>query len=426
MNNLLPLMQTITMAQNTQATNTGESEGFDFGQLLGDFTDANLADSDSDTQVDLEGSFDLQQFLDMGNPQTELANNGLSFAADGNPLPQDIQININTDETIDTQAFESVTIPLDQENDFIADGMTDTDQDDPSQTILGFDVNIATSNNDANTQTVDNPTVNTDDITNSHKRDLGMPTEFQAQNHTKELQHTEKHAEATILNADADTKEQHTLYKQLLLQQQDSQHEQSQEQDIDMASSVQLKQMETPSTHLFNNDLKMMMDHIQPRASQQVNHAAPAQTVQTEVTESLHTENWDNKMAERVHWLVHQKVSSAEIHIHPRELGPVNAKIQIVEGKADITLSSQHGNVREALEAAMPKLRDMFQDSGIELNQVNVNSQAHSQEQRQPQTQQQRENLATHSQLVDAEDSAKEIITSINTLTPDGFVDYYA
>ena len=85
---------------------------------------------------------------------------------------------------------------------------------------------------------------------------------------------------------------------------------------------------------------------------------------------------WDQALGQRVMWLVKQDVQGAELRINPPQLGPVEMRVVLNNGQADVSFTSPHALVRDALEAAMPRLRDMFSDNG--LNLVNVNVSQHS------------------------------------------------
>jgi flagellar hook-length control protein FliK len=91
---------------------------------------------------------------------------------------------------------------------------------------------------------------------------------------------------------------------------------------------------------------------------------------------------WDQALGERVHWLVTQRFQAAEIHLNPPELGPVEVRLALDRDQASVRFISPHASVREAIEAAMPRLREMLGESGIHLADVNVGQ--HSAERQSP------------------------------------------
>ena len=101
----------------------------------------------------------------------------------------------------------------------------------------------------------------------------------------------------------------------------------------------------------------------------------PTTTVETPFRQP----GWDQALSERVLWAANQKMQSAEIKLNPPQLGPIEVRIQMHQDQAQVSFTSQHAAVREALEAALPRLREMFSASGFELD-VNVSQHSFAQQ----------------------------------------------
>lgn len=80
---------------------------------------------------------------------------------------------------------------------------------------------------------------------------------------------------------------------------------------------------------------------------------------------------WNKEMGERVIWMHKQEVPSAELRLNPKHLGPVTIKIDVTQDQATVAFTAQHAVVKEAIEASLPKLREML--SAQQLNLVDVN-----------------------------------------------------
>ncbi|MEA3243554.1 MAG: flagellar hook-length control protein FliK [Pseudomonadota bacterium] len=106
--------------------------------------------------------------------------------------------------------------------------------------------------------------------------------------------------------------------------------------------------------------------------------ALPTLSVSTPLAQG----GWDQALGERIQWMVNQKMQGAQIRLNPAQLGPMEVRIQVQNDQASIQFSSAHSVVRETLEAALPRLRDMFDASGIELVDVDVSGQSFAGEQR--------------------------------------------
>jgi flagellar hook-length control protein FliK len=96
------------------------------------------------------------------------------------------------------------------------------------------------------------------------------------------------------------------------------------------------------------------------------------------VTTAFGQPGWDQALGERIQWLAGQKMQSAQVKLNPANLGPMEIRIQIQNDQASIQFTSHHAVVREALEAAMPRLRDMLEASGVALVNVDVSGQGPS------------------------------------------------
>jgi flagellar hook-length control protein FliK len=63
---------------------------------------------------------------------------------------------------------------------------------------------------------------------------------------------------------------------------------------------------------------------------------------------------------------------SAELTLNPPDLGPLQVVLQVADNHAHALFVSQHQQVREAVEAALPKLRDALEAGGLGLGSASV------------------------------------------------------
>ncbi|KAB7627177.1 flagellar hook-length control protein FliK [Alkalilimnicola sp. S0819] len=76
-------------------------------------------------------------------------------------------------------------------------------------------------------------------------------------------------------------------------------------------------------------------------------------------------------VGERVSWMANQGLQQARIQLNPAHLGPLEISISVQDDQTQVAIVAQHAQTREALQADMPRLRDMLADQG--LNGVDVN-----------------------------------------------------
>ncbi len=81
---------------------------------------------------------------------------------------------------------------------------------------------------------------------------------------------------------------------------------------------------------------------------------------------------WGQGLGEKLLWMTSQKHQMAELRLNPPDLGPLKITITLDQNQASAQFVSAHASVRDAIEAAMPRLREMFADSGISLGNTSV------------------------------------------------------
>ncbi len=88
---------------------------------------------------------------------------------------------------------------------------------------------------------------------------------------------------------------------------------------------------------------------------------------------------WGEKLGERVMLLAGSQLKTAEIRLTPADLGPLRVQVTIDESTANVTFHAQHALTRDAIEQALPRLREMLAESGLSLGQADVSEQGVSQ-----------------------------------------------
>ncbi len=96
------------------------------------------------------------------------------------------------------------------------------------------------------------------------------------------------------------------------------------------------------------------------------------------MTKPLGHPDWDEDMGQRILWMQSKSISAAEIKLNPPHLGPITVRIDMNQDQASVAFSAQHGAAREALEAAIPKLREMMSSQNLNLADVDVSPYAQS------------------------------------------------
>lgn len=83
---------------------------------------------------------------------------------------------------------------------------------------------------------------------------------------------------------------------------------------------------------------------------------------------------WDQALGQRVVWMVNGEQQSASLTLNPPDLGPLQVELKVANSQATANFTAAQPEVRQALEAAMPKLREMLGEAGIQLGQASVSA----------------------------------------------------
>lgn len=101
------------------------------------------------------------------------------------------------------------------------------------------------------------------------------------------------------------------------------------------------------------------------------------------MTAGLQQPHWNEQIGDRLNLMISRGLQQAEIRLNPPELGMLEVKIQLHGDQANVNFSTPHSQVKEALDAAIPRLREMLENSGLTLGDVNISHQSLAQGQSQ-------------------------------------------
>ena len=109
--------------------------------------------------------------------------------------------------------------------------------------------------------------------------------------------------------------------------------------------------------------------------TQQTTHAARAPLLAGQPI-PMQQGGWSEAVVDRVMLMSSQNLKSAEIQLDPAELGRLEVRISVNQEQSQVTFASPHAGVRDALDAQMHRLREMFAQQGMNLMDVNVSDQS--------------------------------------------------
>ena len=96
----------------------------------------------------------------------------------------------------------------------------------------------------------------------------------------------------------------------------------------------------------------------------------------------LHDRGWSNDFSQKVVWLATSHKQAAELTLTPPQMGSIEISLKIDNStsSATATFVSTNADVRDTIEAALPRLREMLAGVGIDLGQANVSAESFRQQ----------------------------------------------
>ncbi|MBU1394666.1 MAG: flagellar hook-length control protein FliK [Gammaproteobacteria bacterium] len=89
---------------------------------------------------------------------------------------------------------------------------------------------------------------------------------------------------------------------------------------------------------------------------------------------TLGTTAWNQALGEKVVWMAAGAQQTATLTLNPQNMGPLQIVLNISNEQATASFFSAQPEVRQALEAAFPRLKEMMNEAGIQLEQATVSA----------------------------------------------------
>ena len=87
---------------------------------------------------------------------------------------------------------------------------------------------------------------------------------------------------------------------------------------------------------------------------------------------NIHKPEGQQQLNEKIRWMVNARNTMAEIRLDPPELGSMQVRVNVSGDAASVSFVVQSQQAKDALAEAMPRLRDMLSEQGIELGDAQV------------------------------------------------------
>jgi len=132
------------------------------------------------------------------------------------------------------------------------------------------------------------------------------------------------------------------------------------------------------------NPLAMAATNITGNPTTDIPVARPFEQVMRQVESRLHVSvdapvrspAFASELGEKIVWLAGRQGQIAELSLNPPQLGSVEVRLSLSGGEAGAQFFSASPAVREAIEVALPRLRELMAQAGINLGEAQVRDEA--------------------------------------------------
>ncbi|VAW98243.1 Flagellar hook-length control protein FliK [hydrothermal vent metagenome] len=154
------------------------------------------------------------------------------------------------------------------------------------------------------------------------------------------------------------------------------------------ASATNLKQLNAQMMSQALIKTEPVLDQNLPTSAQsslmfnQAFALKPAESMLPAMTVTPDNAQWNNQVGERINWMVNSQMQRAEIRLDPPELGSLDIRLNIAkDNQASVVFYVSNASAKEAIESAIPRLREMLAQQGLDLANVDVSQQSFQQQQ---------------------------------------------
>ena len=132
----------------------------------------------------------------------------------------------------------------------------------------------------------------------------------------------------------------------------------------------------TPLVDLPSNELST----ASIQSGTNLNNATTNSQVQLKLDTPVRDPSWASDFGQKLVWMASHDKQTAQLTINPPDMGPIEISLNINKDSASAFFVSASADVRESIETALPRLREMLASVGIELGQSNVGSESFRQQ----------------------------------------------
>jgi flagellar hook-length control protein FliK len=100
----------------------------------------------------------------------------------------------------------------------------------------------------------------------------------------------------------------------------------------------------------------------------------PSEAAAPRLAPAVGTAAWGQALGDKIVWMAAAAQQTATLTLNPPNMGPLQIVVNVSNEQATASFFSAQPEVRQALEAAFPRLKEMMSEAGIQLGQATVSA----------------------------------------------------
>jgi flagellar hook-length control protein FliK len=100
----------------------------------------------------------------------------------------------------------------------------------------------------------------------------------------------------------------------------------------------------------------------------------PSEAAAARLAPPVGTAAWGQALGDKIVWMATAAQQTATLTLNPPNMGPLQIVVNVSNEQATASFFSAQPEVRQALEAAFPRLKEMMSEAGIQLGQATVSA----------------------------------------------------
>lgn len=90
--------------------------------------------------------------------------------------------------------------------------------------------------------------------------------------------------------------------------------------------------------------------------------------ISIELPQTTGTPEWQQSLNHQILHFIRAGIHHAELRLRPETLGPIQVNLRVSHEQVEMSVMAQHSQTRDALDHALPALRQLLSESGLQLS----------------------------------------------------------